>query len=456
MSSKTLSILMLAQGLLTGGVCAHADWLEPRPLGREIPAPDLSLESPEVLPSGPAISEPTGDLTLREVLSLALLQSPELKAFAFEVRAREAAVLQAGLLPNPQLGVVAENFGNNALQGFDSTAITLQLSQLIELGGKRAARTEATQLARDLAGWDYERERIKVVAETHKAYVEVLSAQVRAALTEQVVDLAEEVAAAVAKRVTAGKVSPVEETKARVATASVRIELTRAERELEAARKRLAATWGSTAPRFKRALGVLEAVLPIPSLEQLMERLRRNPELARWATEIAERQAVIGLEETRAIPDLTASFGVRRFDEPADDALVVGISLPLPVFNRNQGAILEAQRRLTKAEEERRATEVRVATALSSAYQTLAGAHAEIIALKAQVLPGAQSAFEAATKGYRQGKFGLLDVLDAQRTLFGTKAQYLRALTDYHQSVAQVEGLIGERLEAVQTQKESR
>ncbi len=454
MSSKTLSILLLAQ--LMGGVSAHADLLEPRSLGREIPAPQPPLESPDVLHSGPTITEPTGDLTLREALALALLQNPEIKAFAFEVRAREAAVLQSGLLPNPRLGVVAENFGNNALQGFDSTAITLQLSQLIELGGKRAARTEATQLARDLAGWDYERERIKVLTETHKAYVEVLSAQVLTALTEQLVDLAEDVAAAAAKRVTAGKVSPVEETKAGVATASVRIELTRAERELEAARKRLAATWGSTAPRFKRALGVLEAVLPIPSLEQIMERLRQNPELARWATEIAERQAVIGLEETRAIPDLTASFGVRRFTEPGDDALVVGIELPLPLFNRNQGAILAAQRRLTKAEEERRTAEVRVATALSSAYQTLAGAFSEIAALKAQVLPGAQSAFEAASKGYRLGKFGLLDVLDAQRTLFGAKAQYLRALTDYHQSVAQVEGLIGERIEAVQTQEESR
>ena len=282
MSSKTLSILLLAQ--LTGGAFAHADWPGPRPLGREIPVPHPPLESPEVLPSGPTITEPAGDLTLREALSLALLQNPEIKAFAFEVRAREAAVLQAGLLPNPHLGVVVENFGNNALKDFDSTTITLQLSQLIELGGKRAARTEATQLARDLAGWDYERERIKVLTETQRAYVEVLSAQGRTALSKQVVALAEEVDAAAAKRVTAGKVSPVEETKARVATTSVRIELTRAERELEAARKRLAATWGSTTPRFKRALGVLEAVLPIPTLEQLMERLRQNPELARWAT----------------------------------------------------------------------------------------------------------------------------------------------------------------------------
>jgi hypothetical protein len=76
MSSKTLSILMLAQGLFMGAVCAHAGWPERRPLGHEIPAPHPTLESPEVWPAGPAISEPTGDLTLREALSLALLQNP--------------------------------------------------------------------------------------------------------------------------------------------------------------------------------------------------------------------------------------------------------------------------------------------------------------------------------------------------------------------------------------------
>ncbi len=95
MSSKTLSSLLLAR--LIGGACAYADWPESRPPGGEIPAPHSPLESPEMLPSGPAISEPAGDLTLREVLSLALLQNPELKAFAFEVRAREAAVLHARL-----------------------------------------------------------------------------------------------------------------------------------------------------------------------------------------------------------------------------------------------------------------------------------------------------------------------------------------------------------------------
>jgi cobalt-zinc-cadmium efflux system outer membrane protein len=92
--------------------------------------------------------------------------------------------------------------------------------------------------------------------------------------------------------------------------------------------------------------------------------------------------------------------------------------------------------------------EVRLTTGLSTAYQRLASAHAEATILKTQVLPGAQRAFDAANQGFRLGKFGFLSVLDSQRTLFDSKSQYLLALTDYHQAVAEVERLIGERLEA--------
>jgi cobalt-zinc-cadmium efflux system outer membrane protein len=99
-----------------------------------------------------------------------------------------------------------------------------------------------------------------------------------------------------------------------------------------------------------------------------------------------------------------------------------------------------------QAEQQRHATEVRVSTAFAEAYQTLATAYNEGMVLQATVLPAAQSAFEAATEGYRQGKFGFLDVLDAQRTLFETRGQYLDALATYHKAVADVEQLIGQEL----------
>jgi cobalt-zinc-cadmium efflux system outer membrane protein len=398
--------------------------------------------------------EPAGDITLMQALIAALLKNPELAAFSQEIRAREAAVLQAGLRPNPTLNALAQNFGNRSIRGFDGDVVTLELSQLIELGGKRAARIEAAQLTQDLAGWDYETQRIAVVTRVAQAFSEVLGAQARLDLARQTAEIAEHVATAVENQVEAGKVSPVEETRAKVALATVRTDLTRAGREMEAARRRLAALWSSVTPRFTRVLGELETVSPIPTLEQLQERIHRNPELARWATELTQRQALVDLEKARAVPDVTAILGVSKYLMPDDYALVAGVSLPLPVFNRNQGGILEAEHRHTKAIEERRAAEVRVGTALNIAYQALAAAYAEAEAYKTAILPGAESAFDAVQKGYRLGKFALLDVLDTQRTLFAARAQYLRVLTAYHQAVAELERLIGERLAFVPVSKE--
>ncbi|MCI0407888.1 MAG: TolC family protein [Acidobacteria bacterium] len=400
------------------------------------------------------IPEPTGDLTLREVLPLALKANPELAPFSREIRAREAAVLQARLFPNPDLSVTAANLGNAVLKDFDGPQTTVSLSQLILLGGKRGRGIEVAGLDRDLAAWDYETKRMNVLTRVAQAFVEVLRAQKGLVLANDLMALAQRVVDAASARVRAGQVSPVEETRARVTLASVKIEQARAARELNAARKRLAATWGSTTPRFKTAQGKLDQVLPIPTLEGLIQRLTQNPDLARWATELAQRQATVDLEQSRAIPDLTVSLGVTQFTDSNDSALVAGVSIPLPILNRNQGNIQQAHQRLTKAMEERRAAGVLVTTALNTAYESLTAAHAEVTTLRQEVLPGAQSAFEAASRGYRLGKFGFLDVLDAQRTLFGAKAQYLRALASYHQAVAEVERLIGEPVDAARSLEE--
>lgn len=390
-----------------------------------------------------ASDEPDGTLVLPQALALALTQNPELAAFSWETRAREAAALQASFFPNPTFGANAANFGNKVIRGFEGDVVTLELSQLIELGGKRAARTEAAALTKELADWDYESKRIDVLTQVSQSFIEVLTAQQHLALTQQIQELANQMLVMTSARVQAGKVSPVEETKAKTARAAVQIELMRAQRELEAARKRLAASWGSAAPRFEAVAGDLNAIRPPPSLESLLQRLANNPDLARWATEITQRQALITVEKSKAIPDVTATLGASKYLMPNDYALVVGFSIPLPAFNRNQGGILEAEHRLTKAEEDRRSAEVRIATALNTAYQRLSAAHAEVSALRQEVLPGAQSAYDAAREGYRLGKFGFLDVLDAQRTLFGAKTQYLLAQADYHKAVAEVERLIG-------------
>jgi len=410
-----------------------------------LPIYAIADEAPQDSPK--AVEEPVGAITLREVVALALLKNPELQAFDQEIRVREASIIQAGLLPNPELEASNENFGGQrAFSGFQQSQTTIALSQVILLGGKRAKRTRVASFSKDLAQWDYETKRMDVLTQAAQTFADVLGSQKQLELMQDLMGLAERVHLTVSERVKAGKVSPIEETRAQVALSSTRIERQRAERELKAARKRLASIWGSTTPLFKAVQGDLSSISPIPSLEALSQRVASNPDLARWATEIAQRQAVVDNEEAKAIPNVTLMGGYQRMGQTSDNGLIVGLSIPLMFFNRNQGGIQEAFSRMSKAETNQRAAKVRVTTALAQAYQAVAFAHSQAVILRDEVLPGANSAFDAINEGYRFGKFPFLNVLDSQRTFFQAKVQYVRALTGYHKAVAAVERLIGGKL----------
>ena len=394
-----------------------------------------------------AIEESTDKLVLAQALALALTRSPKLAAFSQEIRAREAATLQANLLPNPTFGVQASNFGNNIFEGADGDVITIALSQLVELGGKRAARTEVAMLNNDLANWDYEAQRINVLTQVTQAYINVLVAQQRLQLIEKLLGLTEQVVKISSTKVRSGSVAPLEETKANVIRASAKIEQQRAQKQLLANRQRLASNWGSTLPLFESVRGNLEDIHQPPVLEALIQHINDNPDLARWATEISQRQAIIGMEESKAIPDITFNLGTNTYLDGNNYNLNAGFSMPLPLFDRNQGAILAAERRLNKAQDQRRDAEVNAITKLNMVYQQLASAYMEVTLLKRDVIPGAESAFNTASRGYRLGEFGFLEVLDAQRTLVRVKTQYLQAQADYHLNVARIERLIGGALQ---------
>jgi cobalt-zinc-cadmium efflux system outer membrane protein len=395
------------------------------------------------------VQEPSGELNLRQALELALAGNPDLALFPWELRAGDARIRQAGLWPNPELTVDLEDFlgsGSGPHRRFDSLQTTLSIGQLMELGGKRAARIRLASSEKEVLIWDYEAKRADVAADVAKSFVEVLSAQDRLALAEELARLAKEVLNAVAARVAAGKISPVEETKASVAWSISGIELERGRRNIDAARKKLSAAWGSSRPIFSRAVGRLDQVTPVPLAEDLVGRISVNPDIARWAAEIEQRRAILAQNRAERIPDVTINAGIRRFREVEDTAFVAGATIPIPIFNRNQGKILESQYRISKAEREREAAGNKVLAALSEAYQALATGYAEATTLKSTVLPGAQSAFEATSEGFRQGKFGYLEVLDAQRTLFEARGRYVEALGAYHKAVADTERLIGGEL----------
>lgn len=383
------------------------------------------------------VDAPSGPLTLDSALEFASKANPDLAVASREVEALAGAIRQAGIVPNPEIATLIED-KNKATR-----STTLQLNQPLELGGKRAARIHAAERSRDAATAELNAKRADIRATVIAAFYDLLSAQERLRLAQASVELAQRATTAASKRVTAGKVSPVEETKARVAESGVRVEMAQATSELANARRRLAATWGSAIPRFERAVGQAEALPPIPVLNELMQRLPHAPMLVHSQLEVERRQALAQVERSRQIPDLTVSLGVKRNQELGRDQALFGVSIPLPLFDRNQGNLQEALSRIDKARDERIAAEVRLSTELAQAHERLTAAHQETELMQKEILPGAQSAYDAATKGFELGKFSFLDMLDAQRTFFQAKSQYLRALVEAHRSRAEIERIVG-------------
>jgi len=444
-------------------------------------------------------------LTLPRAIALVLERNPGLAAFSWDIRAADAHILQAGLLPNPEFSVEIEEVRwttgpsertrtwslsgslapdaalgweqgteRGARSGFSESEITASLAQVIELGGKRAKRVSVAKGERQRLLWDYEAARAEVLAETARAFIGTLAAQQRLALQDELVELAKEAARTAQRRVQAGAVSPLEGNRAEIALATTRVGRDQAARALTAARARLAALWSSREPQFGAVAGALAPVSELPPLDALEAELKGNPDIARWAAELALREARFRNERVRRIPDLTVELGFRskgladrsvgrfgfdstggfglsrsdtEFDSDRNNSLVLGFSLPLPLFDRNQGNIAAAEYGVSKTRHERMAAETSAWAWLVHARESAAAAADEVQALDSEVLPKAEETFAKTQRGYQEGKFSYLDVLDAQRTLFDVRTSHLDALERYGAAVVDIERLTGRALQ---------
>ncbi len=424
---------------------AHADPPDRYPLAQDLPAFEAP-DSPST-PAEPESAEPSGDLALGDAIALALLRNPELAVDSFEQRAREAAALQAGVRPNPTLSIELEDFaGSGAFRGARRAQTTLLLGQLVELGGKRAARALLAQADVDVAAWDYELRRIDVLSRTSDAFIELLAAQERLELADEALALARKVERVAGLRRRAGMASPAEEIRAGVAVDVAGVEREHTQHGLATARQALAAMWAGEAS-FTRALGDLAQLPKPPRRAELASRLAASPGVARWQAELARREAARALVRSGLTPDLALTAGPRHLAGADDVALVVGVSVPLPLFDRKAGAIAESELRIAKLAAEQRAQRVRIATALNAAQLALIASIEEAKLLRERVLPGIERAAQVMQRGYEEGRFAQIEVLETERARAEAREQTLRALVEAHHNAREIERLTGVALE---------
>ncbi|WP_036300363.1 TolC family protein [Methylotenera sp. L2L1] len=388
--------------------------------------------------SAAELVEPSARLSLHDALNLALKANPDIAVAMREQESVSGVKTQATLRPNPSVSTFMKDTRNATRE------TTLQINQEFELGNKRDARMAAAETLYNKAEVELENKKSEIHANVIAAFYGVLAAQERVSLAKTSLELANFALDAASKRVKAGKSSPVEETKSKIAESAAKVELNQAKTQLSASRKLLSGLWGSSTPVFEYADGDITAIPEVSALHELSAGLDNAPAVKLGKIEISMREAFTKVERSKSTPNITVSAGVVNNQELGLNQALLGLSIPIPIFDRNQGRLEEAISRTYKAEDELVALKNRMGVHLAGQYERLNAARGAAETLRAEILPGAESAFYAANKGFSAGKFDFLDVLDAQRTLVQAKSQYIQALLEAHQAVAEIERILGD------------
>jgi cobalt-zinc-cadmium efflux system outer membrane protein len=392
-------------------------------------------------PSPPELS---GDLTLRDVLSATLRGSPRLASYSWEVRSSEAKVVQAGLLPNPELSINPENFvGSGSFDRQVQYQNTVQLSQLIELGDKRELRTQAAAATRDQTRVEYESTRVDVLGTATVDFIDAASAQEEVRVAKLSLAQAEESVRVVERRVKAGNGSLFEEKRARIQVVRAVNALRLSTRTLQVVKQKLAANWGSRGAEVGEIRGDIFATHPLPPLETLLARIDSSPERQLAAAGERVQAAEAALARSRRVSDVVVSGAWRQGRNWDDQAVIAGVSFPLKIFDRAQGDIASSDALVEKAKAETASVEVRLRAAVFGLYQEIVQAKETAESIAGELLPRTEEALALARSGFAQGVYSQLDLLDAQRTVVEVRRERIEAGAKYHRLVAEVEKLLG-------------
>ena len=390
-----------------------------------------------LLTTTPAIAQVQGPpLTLDAAIEMARRSSPSAAAASASVDAAAAGRRVAGLRPNPTVAVDVENVGGSrAFNIVEAPKQTVSLAYPLELGGKRSARIGVADALSARAAVDRATVDSELRLGVTQAYTDALAADRRFATAGEQARIAADGFRAAQIRVQAGRASPLEESRAGVIRTNADLAVEQATRLATAARANLALRIGNPAsgPLDSAWFDQIEDSAARPGSGALAVAAARG--------DVTTASAQERFARSQRIPDVTVSAGVRRVPMVGSTAAVLGLSVPLPLFNGGRAAIDQASAERGRAEALAQAAELEANGAIIKAEAERDNAASAARVANGPALAGAQEAARIARIGYREGKFGQLDLLEAERALAETRSAAIDALASYHDAQARLDRL---------------
>lgn len=408
-----------------------------------------------IFASAPVSAEPY-KLALSQIVDISLQNNGDLKSFREEKAIREAGKVRAGLLPNPTLDFEGST---GALTGNSSeNSLTLGISQEFLLPGKRTKRLAIAERELEMYQWQLaDRERL-LRDEVKTAFYDVVLAESRIILADRAIAFNRQLLAVAKERLTAGDIPELEMN-------FVMVELARSEglridavNTLNQNQTRLWVLMGLLPEENPTIDGTLESAQSMTKNLRVLKQLalEHRPDLKALEAEKGRDEADIRLAQAESIPNLTAGLAISRDSttmeiggiEGKDTANTIGLklSMPIPLFDRNQAGVQEARAKRSSTESRVIAAARNIEREVDTAYTGFLNAEKILTLFTSNIIPQLDENLKLTQEAYRLGEVGILTVIEEQKKFFEVSDGYLKALYDRQAALVKLETAVATEL----------
>ncbi|MDR4503284.1 MAG: TolC family protein [Candidatus Scalindua sp.] len=385
-------------------------------------------------------------LTLEDAVEIAINNNPLIKSKKHTMGTYEGRIKQAGLLPNPKILFFTQEIQTNDV-GFDQSQNSVDVIQKLETGGKRKLRVRAAEKEKKVMEFDLLTTIADITANVKKSFFNVLTKQDELKFAEETLVIAKSLMSIASERFESGDIAKIEVIKAKIELSNAKMRVQDVERKHLNSVKMLKTVMGVPNIVLHNLSPISTADTPSLNMDKLNDLLlNRHPALK--ARKKAVDLSLIKITEAKrmAIPDINATIGYKRLTEIDVNTIQAGIEFPLPIFNRNQGKIIEARAFSFKAKDDVEVVRNQLLLQLNNAFNLYISTREQVSFYEDSILPQAEESLKIARQGYKQGEFDYLEVLDAQRTLANTRISYLKISNEFFSSITEIEKLVGVKI----------
>ena len=421
--------------ILSGGVIATATVLWAGVAWSEDPRPIRSARTSEVTTAPAKVSA----LTVDTLEAIALQNNPTLAQSAAAIDQARGVMRQVSLYPNPQVGYVRSDANHSGKTRTSGIFI-----------GQEIVTAKKLQKSRDVEAWEVQRltweqqaQQSRVLNDVRVRFIETLAAQQAMRFHERLSSLAEEGLATTERLKVAQVATQVDVLQARIQSKTFRVGLREAESRYRSAWKQLANVAGLPELAMSELQGSLDGEIPELDFDQQYARLLDgSPQLRASESRIQHACHELRRELAQPYPNLSVQVVAERDHVQQFDTVSTLLSVPLPIFNRNQGNIDHARADVREAQAEVRRAQLALRDQLADVFQRYETAKTQVLELRDEILPDAEESLKLTTAGYRSGEVSFSQVLAVRQTFGETHLAYLAARADLRKSLVELDGLL--------------